>query len=111
MADEKTQQILKHFISYLSSERFLKHLPKNISAILTISDVSILRLGYMLSFSPEHSGGRDRSNYSQIHIKFINQDYWISRISQSILNQFSWNFTHTIFHSCRDYPENLAKFR
>ena len=27
--------------------------------------------------------------YSQIHIKFINQDYWISRISQSILNQFS----------------------
>ena len=55
----------------------------------------------------------DRSQsrlYSQIHIKFINQDYWISRISQSILNQFSWNFTHTIFDSCRNYPENFAKF-
>ena len=47
-------------------------------------------------------------DYSQIHIKFINQDYWISRISRSILNQFSWNFTHIIFHSCRDYPENFA---
>ena len=39
------------------------------------------------------------------HIKFINQDYWISLIYESILNQFSWNFTHTIFHSCRHYPE------
>ena len=45
--------------------------------------------------------------YNQIH---INQDYWISQISQSILNQFSqWNFARTIFHSCRDYPENFAK--
>ena len=26
--------------------------------------------------------------YSQIHIKFINQSEWISRILQSILNQF-----------------------
>ena len=48
--------------------------------------------------------------YSQIHITFINQDYWFSRISQSILNQFSWNFTHTIFHSCLDYSENFEKF-
>ena len=48
--------------------------------------------------------------YSQIHITFINQDYWFSRISQSILNQFLWNSTHTIFHSCRDYPENFEKF-
>ena len=47
---------------------------------------------------------------SQIHIKFINQDYWILRISHSILNQFPWNFKHTIFHLCRNYPENFAKF-
>ena len=39
---------------------FLKHLPKNISAILTIcEDVSILRFRYMLRSNPEHSGGRD----------------------------------------------------
>ena len=42
---------------------FLKHLPKNISAILTIcDDVRILRFKYMLRSNPEHSGGRDRSN-------------------------------------------------
>ena len=45
--------------------------------------------------------------YSQIH---MNCDEWISPISQSILNQFSLNFTHTIFHSCRDYPENFDKY-
>ena len=40
---------------------FLKHFPKNISAILTISDdVSILSFRYMLRSNPEHSGGRDR---------------------------------------------------
>ena len=40
---------------------FLKHLPKNISAIFTIcDDVSILRFRYMLRSNPEHSGGRDR---------------------------------------------------
>ena len=50
------------------------------------------------------------SIYSRIHIKLINQDYLISRISQSILNQFSWNCIHTIFHLCRDYPGNFAKF-
>ena len=42
---------------------FLKHLPKNILAIFTISDdVSILRFRYMLRSNPEYSGGRDRSN-------------------------------------------------
>ena len=45
-------------------------------------------------------------HYSQIHITFINQDYWISRISQSIL---TWNFRHTIFHWCGDY--GAWKFR
>ena len=33
-------------------------------------------------------------NYSQIHIKFINHDYWISQISRAILKQFPSNFTH-----------------
>ena len=45
--------------------------------------------------------------YSRIH---INRGEWFSPISQSIPNQFSWNFTHTIFHSCCDYPECFAKF-
>ena len=36
------------------------------------------------------------SSYSQIH----NQAKWISRNPQSIFNQFSTNFTHTIFHAC-----------
>ena len=51
---------------------FLKHLLKNISAILTIcDDVSILRFSYMLRYNPEHnvSGGRDRSIYTQSHNK------------------------------------------
>ena len=44
---------------------FLKHLLKDIPAILTISDdVSILRFRYMLRSNPEHSEGRDRSNYA-----------------------------------------------
>ena len=42
----------------------------------------------------------DRSDYSRIQ---INRGKQFSPISQSILNQFSCNFTHTIFHSCRDY--------
>ena len=46
---------------------FLKHLPKNNAAILTISDdVSILRFRYtwyMLRSNPEQSGERDHSNY------------------------------------------------
>ena len=42
---------------------FLKHLPKNNSAILTIcDDVSILRFRYMLRSNPERGGGRDPSN-------------------------------------------------
>ena len=42
---------------------FLKHLPKNISAILTIcDDVSILRFRYMLRSNTEYSGGLDPSN-------------------------------------------------
>ena len=42
---------------------FLKHVPKNIWAILTISDdVSILRFRYILRSSPERTGGRDPSN-------------------------------------------------
>ena len=45
--------------------------------------------------------------YSRIH---INRGEWISPFFQSILNQFLLNFTHTIFHSCRDYPESFAKF-
>ena len=32
-------------------------------------------------------------HYSQIHIKFINQHYWISRISQSIFIKFTHYFT------------------
>ena len=54
-----------HFPSVIYQVRaFLKQLPKNISAILTIcDDVSILRFRYMLRSNPEHSGGRDRSNY------------------------------------------------
>ena len=50
-------------------------------------------------------------NYSQIDIKFINQDLLISRISQSILNQLPYNFTHTMFHLCRHYLKNFAKLR
>ena len=46
--------------------------------------------------------------YSRIH---TSRGEWMSPISQSILNQLSGNFTHTIFHSCRDYPESFAKFR
>ena len=46
-------------------------------------------------------------HYTRIH---IHRGGWISPISQSILNQFPWNCTHTIFHSCRDYPESFAKF-
>ena len=46
-------------------------------------------------------------SYSRIH---INHGEWISPISQSILYQFSWNFTHTIFHSCRHYPEISRSF-
>ena len=43
---------------------FVKHLPKNISSILTIcDDVSILRFRYMLRSNPERSGGREASNY------------------------------------------------
>ena len=34
--------------------------------------------------------------YGQIHIKFNNQGEWISRIPQSILNQFSWHFAQII---------------
>ena len=45
--------------------------------------------------------------YTTIH---IHRGGWISPITPSILNQFSWNFTHTIFHSCRDYPESFAEF-
>ena len=42
---------------------FLKHLPKNNSAILTFcDDVSILRFRYMLRSNPGGSGGRDPSN-------------------------------------------------
>ena len=51
---------------------FLKHLPKNISAILTIfDDVSILRFRYTLRSNPEHghSGGRDLSNFEKHAIK------------------------------------------
>ena len=45
---------------------FLKHLPKNISAILTIcDDVSILRFRYMLRSNPEHSGDRHMSMFHQ----------------------------------------------
>ena len=36
------------------------------------------------------------TDYSQIHIKFINQGERFSRIPLSILNQFSWHFAHTI---------------
>ena len=39
----------------------------------------------------------------------INRGDWISPISQSILNQFLWNCTHTMLPSCRDYPGSLAK--
>ena len=48
-----------------------------------------------------------------IHIKFINQGEWISRNPKSILNHFLWNFTHTIFHPCRDHPvfQELANLR
>ena len=46
-------------------------------------------------------------NYTRIH---IHRRGWISPISPSILNQFSWNFTHIIFHLCRDYPESFAEF-
>ena len=43
---------------------FLKHLPKNNSAILTIcDDVSILRFRYMLRSNTERNGGRDSFNY------------------------------------------------
>ena len=45
--------------------------------------------------------------YSQIH---INRGEWFSPNYQSILKQFSWNFTHTIVHLCRDNPESFAKF-
>ena len=31
-----------------------------------------------------------------IHIKFINQGEWISRIRQLFLNQLPWYFAHTI---------------
>ena len=44
--------------------------------------------------------------YSRIH---INRGGWISPIFQSILNQFLWNFTHTIFHSCRDYTPKVSR--
>ena len=45
--------------------------------------------------------------YTSIH---IHRGGWISPITPSILNQFSWNFTHTIFHLCRDYPESFDKY-
>ena len=55
----------------------------------------------------------DFSLYSRkclIHNKFTKQGELISRIPQSILNQFSYNFTHTVSQSRRDYPENFTKY-
>ena len=90
-------------------------------ALLYASYVTYITLHYgtpvTLRYITLHSGMLVTLRYitlhyyilSQIHIKFINQDYWILRISQVNSQHFSWNFTHTIFHSCRVYPENFTK--
>ena len=78
---------------------FLKHLPKNISAILTIcDDVSILRFRYMLRSNPEHSGGRDPSNYILSIVYSLSDGGGWSKMkisflvsSQSILSDFHEN--------------------
>ena len=59
-----------------------------------------------------HKGGLKPDSfhfiYSRIHIRFINQ----GNEFRGYICQFSTNFreiVHTLFHSCRDYPESFAK--